>query len=431
MYSDKNMRWILVILASACLLMIPSQSKSQEVLTWSDCVAITKESNPTLKSGQEKITQAKADSKITLSGYLPNISASVSAKEQKTGVSISPYQSDLTKTFSYGITGKQLIFDGMKTPFDYESSNSKTNEVKWQYRITSADVRKNVRTAFIQLLSAQESVVITKGIMERRKKNLELVALRYKAGREHRGSLMNAEANYAQSEYEYAQAGRSILTAQSALCKEMGWKIFRPVKASGELACMAPVKTDPDFDYLTSRHPAVLLSRQQVETAGYNIQSKAAGFSPFINAMFSVGKTDNRWPPEHDNWSVGIEATLPLFEGGKTYYDLSKSRSVYRQMQNDELANREKIAHDLQQKWINLQNAVDLAGVQKKFVAAAEERAKITEAQYSIGLITFDVWSIIEDAFAQNQKNYLDSRINALTAEVNWEQAKGTAVENE
>ena len=61
----------------------------------------------------------------------------------------------------------------------------------------------------------------------------------------------------------------------------------------------------------------------------------------------------------------------------------------------------------------------------KRFLAASEERAKIAQAQYSVGLITFDNWTIIEDDLVSARKTFLDVEIAALLAQANWIQSKG------
>ena len=83
----------------------------------------------------------------------------------------------------------------------------------------------------------------------------------------------------------------------------------------------------------------------------------------------------------------------------------------------------------LEQTWAALQDSVGTVGVQKKFLDAAEERAKISEAQYSLGLIQFDNWTIIEDDLVNAKKTFLNAQANALLAEANWIQAKGETLE--
>ena len=69
--------------------------------------------------------------------------------------------------------------------------------------------------------------------------------------------------------------------------------------------------------------------------------------------------------------------------------------------------------------------------MQREFLEASKERAKIAEAEYSIGLISFDNWIIIEDDFASAKTNFLTAELNALLAEANWIQAKGGTLDHD
>jgi outer membrane protein TolC len=76
-----------------------------------------------------------------------------------------------------------------------------------------------------------------------------------------------------------------------------------------------------------------------------------------------------------------------------------------------------------------LQDAIETVEVQKKQLDAAEERAKIAEAEYATGFISYDNWTIIEDNLVSAKTRYLDAEANALFAEANWVQAKGEVLE--
>jgi len=83
----------------------------------------------------------------------------------------------------------------------------------------------------------------------------------------------------------------------------------------------------------------------------------------------------------------------------------------------------------LEEAWKNFRDASEKVDVQKKFLDAAAERARIADAQYSAGLVSFNDWTIIEDNFVSAKKSFLNARSNLLTAEAAWVQAKGGTLE--
>jgi len=69
--------------------------------------------------------------------------------------------------------------------------------------------------------------------------------------------------------------------------------------------------------------------------------------------------------------------------------------------------------------------------VREKFLEASRERAKISEGQYSAGLLGFDSWIIIEDDFVAADQALIEAQAGALAAEAEWVNAKGGTLENE
>jgi hypothetical protein len=51
--------------------------------------------------------------------------------------------------------------------------------------------------------------------------------------------------------------------------------------------------------------------------------------------------------------------------------------------------------------------------------------------QYSIGTLSFDNWTIIENSRANAEKSYIEACASALTAEAQWINASGGTLENE
>ena len=104
---------------------------------------------------------------------------------------------------------------------------------------------------------------------------------------------------------------------------------------------------------------------------------------------------------------------------------IAKSESVYKETQSEERSGRDRVILTLEKNWKNFQDAVEWVLVKKKFLEAAKERAKIANAQYSTGLISFNDWIIIENNLVDAKKNYLNAEANSLEAKAYWIQAKG------
>jgi len=412
-----------IVISLFLLSFIPYNALAEDALTWDDCLYKSRKNHPDLISAEEKVKQDKAARVITGSALYPQIGASLDWARTKTTTEKDSY--------SLGASATQIIFNAFKTANDLKAASENIRASQYNYRFISSEVRHRLRTAFINLLKTQELAKIAEDIAKIRRDNLILITLRYEAGIEHKGALLTAEANLTQAKFEIIQAKRELEVSQRELLKEMGRAEFYPVRVKGELKIKIPTKEGPDFETLAKNNPSLGKLNAQTNAASFGIKSKKADFFPEITASAGADKTSAGWPPEDDQWDIGLGLSIPIFEGGLKKAEVDKAKALYKQAQADERSTKDSVVLALEETWAAFQDAVDTVSVQKKFLKAAEERAKISEGQYSLGLIQFDNWIIIEDSLVQAKKASLNAQADALLAEAGWINAKGETLEYE
>ncbi len=400
-------------------------------LVWEECVALASAHHPDIVSAREKLQQARDAKGITRSALLPQVSTSLDINRTRQDASAPSQGTVDDTTYSYGITARQLLFDGGRALYDTKGADAQVRQAVYSTMGTSSAVRYGLRSAFVELLKAQELLGISDEIVERREKSLKLVSMRYNAGKEHRGALLTAEANLAQARSDRVQAGRSVSLARHKLAREMGLREWKEFMVKGDLSIPEVGAGSPDFASLASRTPAVRQAELQKEFADYARKSAEAGYFPEVYGTASAAKSDTSWPPRESQVSAGVGITLPLFEGGKRVYRSSKENAAYRQAVADFESAKGSASVTLEQKWIAFMNAIDTFGVKEKYLRASEERARIAAAQYNIGQVSFDSWIIIENELVEAKKNYLNARAGALDAEASWKNAQGVTLEND
>jgi len=408
------------ILLFLCLFF--SHASAQEVLTWQDCVQEAAKNHPDLISAEESIKQSEASKKITASGALPQINSNLDVSTQNTAGKSS-------EAYSYDVSAAQLIFDGAKTINNIKAAGENIKVTRFNYKFTSSQVRLRLRTAYINLLRAQALLDLTQEIYDIRRSNLELITLRYESGMEHQGALLTAQANLAEANFEISQAMRAVEVSQRQLVKEMGRKQFSAIKVSGDFLVKSPEKEKPNFEAIVLSNPSLLALITKINQAGFSLRSTYDSFYPQLSAQAGTGRLGGQWPPQNNQWDLGLALSFPLFEGGLRLAEVSQAESVLNQARAFERSGRDTLILTLEQTWAALQDSMETVEVQQKFLAAAEMRAKIAEAQYSTGFISYDNWTIIEDDLVSAKKSFLTAQTNALLAEANWIQAKGETLE--
>lgn len=424
------LRIIKIFAAIALFILICSNPAiAEEALSWQDCIKEAAKNHPDLIAAVEEVKQSEAAKKVTASALFPQIDASLGASTAKTASSAS--NSSTSDSYTYGVSGTQLIFDGNKTVDNVKAAAENIKASQQNYRFTSTEVRLRLRTAFINLLRAQELIKVSEDIVRIRKSDLELITLRYESGLEHRGALLTAEANLAQAYFQLAQAKRDVELAQRQMTKEMGRKEFIPMSAKADFKVVDSALVRPDLEKLANRNPSLLQLTAQKNAAEFSLRSAYANFFPTLSGSAGANKNDSHWPPRGNQWNLGLSLSVPIFEGGLRFAQVSQAQGLLNQLRENERSSRDGIIVTLVQTWASLQDAIETVDVQYKNLIATEERSRIAEAEYATGFITYDNWTIIEDNLVQAKTSYLNSQANALLAEANWIQAKGEVLENE
>ena len=423
----KNRNGPFISFILGCIFLIAGSGNlcaAQEMLTWGACIQEAAKNHPDLIASGEEIKQSEAVKRQTASGLFPQVSASLSAQTAQSS-------GQETNTYGYGVSGTQLIFDGVKTINNLNAASENIAAAKQSFRFTSATVRFRLRCAFIDLLNSQEMSRITEEIYNIRRGNLELIVLRYESGLEHKGALLTAEADLADAQYGIAQTKRAVQVAQRDLVKEMGRKQLTPLYAQGDFQVKDSAKDEPDFELLAKNNPVWQQLVFRKRSAEFSLKSAYANFYPEITASAGASRSGDRWSPQDKQWDLGVNLSLPLFEGGLKIAQVSEARALVRQLEENQRSALDSSILTLQQNWAILQDALENVAVQNKALIAAQERSNIAQAQYAVGFVSFDNWTIIEDNLVKAKRGYLNAQAAALLAEAKWIQAKGEVLEYE
>ncbi|MCX5712243.1 MAG: TolC family protein [Candidatus Omnitrophica bacterium] len=415
---------ILFILILSSFLFL-NKSYADEVLTWHDCIKEAAVHQPDLIAAFQQVKQSEAGKDITASGLYPQINANLNAS---TGATTGAPTAD---TYTYGVSGSQLLFNAGKTINNVRAAKENVIAFKENYRFTSATVRFRLRSAFVNLLTNQENLRITREIYDIRRQNLELIALRYQSGLEHKGALLTAEADLAQAKYQISQAERQVDVARRDLLKEMGRVRLVTLSVNGDFEVKDKATEKPDFEVIAKNNPSLQQLIAQKKAAEFSLRAAYANFAPNLTAQTSAGRLGSHWSPNQNDWNMGLAVTLPLYEGGLRIAQVAQSKALLMQLQENERSSRDTVVSTLERSWADLQDAMQNVEVQRLNLIATQERSTIAQAQYAIGLISFDNWTIIEDNLVRAKSTYLGAQSLALLAEANWIQAKGETIEYE
>jgi outer membrane protein TolC len=421
----RRLRPARLLVAALFFAFLPGASAlAVETLDWAQCLAEASGHHPDLRSAAEKVRQSEAQRDIVKGGLLPTVSATAGGERSVSSAA------SATGAWSYGVNASQLLFDGAKTSSQVKSAKETVKASKYNESEVSVSTRYALRTAFVQLLTAQKQVALAQEIMTKRRQNLRLIGLLYQSGTEHIGSLSKAQADMAEAEFEVAQARRGLELSQVVLGTQLGRTSFGALRVTGQFTASERSRQSPDFDRIVRDNPTYLNLTAQKYAAGYSLQAARSAFMPSVSLSTGFGNSAFRQiPPDRIDWQTGVNFSVPIYAGGSGKAGVAKARAVVNQLNADEESLYLSLMRSVEQAWKSFVDASEYVDVQKKYLAAASERARIADAQYSAGLVSFNEWTIIDDNLVSAKKSYLNAQSNLLFAEAAWVQAKGGTLE--
>jgi len=407
-------RWLgpLIVLGSV------SMANADVSVSWEKCLEIASSNNPEFISTQRTLQEKQALYRSSYNGILPRVSLSNSYTDSKGHPSQSRWQAGGNASLDVFNTSRFADIRSARAGVDLAQAN---------LRLTSADVLFGLRSAFAQLLFSQASIRVSRDIQTLRKRDSELVTLRYKSGRESRGNMLRAQAEYLQAQMDLAQSERDLKAAQFELARQLGRDEFEPIVATGTLNIEIERTVPAEWSALVDRHPSMAIQQSNFESARAGLAQSKSALWPALSANYSRSFRGSSEFPDDPDWSASGILSLPIFGGGLTaaYYNISADKRNLEKTRQDIRAARTQIRSELESAWSALQGASDQIEVQTAFLEAARQRNGEADIRYSSGLLSYENWEQIVTDRVNFERGLIRAKRDAVLAVARWEKSKG------
>jgi outer membrane protein TolC len=156
---------------------------------------------------------------------------------------------------------------------------------------------------------------------------------------------------------------------------------------SGEQTAPSPLLEEALEAALLGREDlraAEIQSRQSSE----GVKMARADYLPQVGAMAAYEQDTENWSGHGDNWMVGVQLRLPLFDGGARSGRLLTARAREFQAQQALLDLKRKVRVDVKEAWLRSEAASERVAVSSESEAQARENLRIVELRYKEGMAT-------------------------------------------
>ena len=304
---------------------------------------------------------------------------------------------DITTTYGASVTVSEPLYAGgaiaaqrTATRHDADASAAASGQ-------TVADTRLAARLAYWEAVRDAADVDAARSQEERAKRLLDDTRALLNAGMALRADLLAAQERTASARVQVIAVENAAANAKAGLRSLLqvaeGDAIELTDSLSEALPSLPGALADLDAQAL-ARRPELAATTAQLAALRAREEIARAGLRPAVGAVAQWGyaRPNQRYFPEtdewKDSWSVGVVASMTLFDGGRTRADTAASRLNQQATQQDLDEIRRRVLLEVETGRRNLESALAALGAADAARAAAEQREAEASEQHAAGMAT-------------------------------------------
>ncbi|NVJ99579.1 MAG: TolC family outer membrane protein [Alphaproteobacteria bacterium] len=322
--------------------------------TLEEALAAAYESNPQLMAQRAALRATDEGVSRARSAFLPSLSGEYTHSEGETDVEANGVTaSSKPKSDRYNLTASQSIFNGFRDRNAVKSAKSSVMAGRAQLQSVEQQVLLEAVTAYMNVLRDEAVVELNKNNVQVLERQLQASQDRFRVGEVTRTDV-------AQSEARLEGAKSTLLSAEAGLAASRAQ--YRRVigDTPGSLESPAskpelPVDLDAAIELAMELSPGVIAARFNEEAAKHGVSQARGAFSPTVGVQASWTKTSSNQFDDPitggvangstTNKSVGVQLSVPLYQGGSRFSELRRAKQVRSQRLMD-IRQAERVAQE-------------------------------------------------------------------------------------
>lgn len=280
------------------------------------------------------------------------------------------------------------LFTGGKLKAAYRAAALGVEAARDDGAFAESSVVKGVTQAFYGSLLARQAVAAMTEAVKTAESHLERVEAMHKQGLVLDSDLLRIRVFVADMRQQKASREADEKVARAYLAYAMGTE--EDVAPAGNFAIPeTPLPTyEEALDAALKGRGDLLAMTRRTEQAGQGVRMARADYLPQVGVMAAYEQDTRRWSPGAwgDNWMLGVQLRIPLFDGGARAGRLMSSKAQEIQAQQALIDLQRKVAIDVKEAWLRSAAARERVAVTTDSEAQARENLRIVDLRYGEGM---------------------------------------------
>jgi outer membrane protein len=404
--------------------------------TLENCIQYALAQQPAIQQSLINEQIANQEVKSKLSDWLPNIDFNFNLQHNyKLPVSFAQGQVapvGLINTSSAEFSVTQNIFNR-----DVLLASSTASDVREQAKQSTEgnkiNVIVNVSKAYYAALVIQNQISLVNEDIARLEISQKDSYDQYKGGVVDKTDYMQATIALNNAKAELRRDQEQLKTSYANLKEQMGYPPNGAINLDYDMTKMEEdinIDTTETLNYQNRIEYKLLQTQKQLQKA--NLNYYVWSFIPSLSAYgqynfnFENNKFSDLYKNSYPNSFIGLQLSLPIFEGGKRIHEIEQAKLELSLIDYDQSALESSINTEYVLALATYKSNLNNLGVQKDNLKLAEAVYNIIQMQYKSGIKTYLDVITAETSLRTTQDNYLFALFQVLISKIDLQKALGT-----
>jgi len=404
--------------------------------TLSECVRYALAHQPSVRQSllDEEITNRIIGGK--LADWFPQINLSLSAQHYyQIPVSVvagSPVNVSLTNASTAALSATQTLFD-RDVLLAASTAGDLREESRRRTASTSIDVVVGVSKAFYASLLTRQEIRVLDDDIRRLEESLKDAFAQYQGGVVDKTDYKRATVSLNNAKAERRQNVELLKARDAYLKAQMGYPASGPLELSFDSAkTETEILIDTTQSVRFENRVEYQILQLQKSLAEANLHYNSWGFLPSISAFggyamnYQSAQIPSLFTHNYPSSFIGVQLSLPIFEGGKRLQEISEANLEVRRAEYDIDQFRNTVSAQYAQAIADYRSNLNTYTVLKENLALADDVYRTIQLQYRAGTKTYLELISAETDLRTAELNRTDALYQVLSSKLDVQKALGT-----
>jgi outer membrane protein len=363
---------------------------------------------------------------IAKSAYFPTVTLNTSVSRsmnaagtnlQLTTITSAGGLSEPINRFTPVVSLNYLLYNFGGREAQLESAQRTLEASNWTHDATLQTVMFAAIQAYYQVFATQAAAEAALVSEHAGNEALTAAQKRYEVGAAALADALQAKTAFAQARLNRQKTEGDARVAVGSLANALG------LDADYRLDIAAPFLPKPDAEQETMVHrlieeakamrPDLAAAEATVKAAEANVKAAEAGHWPSISVISNYGYSHTSLPSDTQSWTIGMQVSLPLFNGFNTTYQIRSAEEQLEIKRADYDKLEQSVSLDVWRAYQLLNTALESFKSSEDLLASADQSEKVAMGRYKAG-----AGNIID--LLNAQASHANARLQLIQAQYTW-----------